>query len=111
MYKINYENATERRTVKEHMLMPTNDGQVKHPEHLREHEMMVKIQRLALNGEVEKVKEFKFVVIIALFVSPNGDSNLDFSLFFSAQIFSFCLFCFLNSFVSLKISKLFNLLP
>ena len=57
VYKINYENATERRTVKEHMLMPPNDGQVKHPEHLREHEMMVNIQRLALNGEEEKVKE------------------------------------------------------
>ena len=37
--------------------MPPNDGQVKHPEHLREHEMMVNIQRLALNGEVEKVRE------------------------------------------------------
>ena len=57
VYKINFENATERRTVKEHMLMPPNDGQVKHPEHLQEHEMMVNIQRLALNGEEEKVKE------------------------------------------------------
>ena len=56
-YKINFENATERATVKEHMLLPPNDGQVKHPEHLREHEMMVNIQRLALNGEEEKVKE------------------------------------------------------
>ena len=57
MHKINFENATERATVKEHMLLPPNDGQVKHPEHLREHEMMVNIQRLALNGEEEKVKE------------------------------------------------------
>ena len=57
VYKVNFENATERRTVKEHMLMPPNDGQVKHPEHLREHEMMVNIQRLALNGEEEKVRE------------------------------------------------------
>ena len=57
VYKVNFENATERATVKEHMLMPPNDGQVKHPEHLREHEMMVNIQRLALNGEVEKVRE------------------------------------------------------
>ena len=57
MHKINFENATERATVKEHMLMPPNDGQVKHPEHLQEHEMMVNIQRLALNGEEEKVKE------------------------------------------------------
>ena len=57
MHKINFENATDRRTVKEHMLLTPNDGQVKHPEHLREHEMMVNIQRLALNGEEEKVKE------------------------------------------------------
>ena len=57
MHKINFENATERATVKEHMLLPPNDGQVKHPEHLQEHEMMVNIQRLALNGEEEKVKE------------------------------------------------------
>ena len=57
VYKVNFENATERATVKDHMLMPPNDGQVKHPEHLREHEMMVNIQRLALNGEVEKVRE------------------------------------------------------
>ena len=57
MHKINFESATERATVKEHMLLPPNDGQVKHPEHLREHEMMVNIQRLALNGEEEKVKE------------------------------------------------------
>ena len=57
MHEINYEVASERATVKEHMLLPPNDGQVKHPEHLREHEMMVNIQRLALNGEVEKVRE------------------------------------------------------
>ena len=57
MHKINFENATERATVKEHMLLPPNDGQWKHPEHLQEHEMMVNIQRLALNGEEEKVKE------------------------------------------------------
>ena len=57
MHEINYEVASERATVKEHMLLPPNDGQVKHPEHLREHEMMVNIQRLALNGEEEKVKE------------------------------------------------------
>ena len=57
MHKINFENATERATVKEHMLLPPNDGQWKHPEHLQEHEMMVNIQSLALNGEEEKVKE------------------------------------------------------
>ena len=68
VYKVNFENATERRTVKEHMLMPPNDGQVKHPEHLREHEMMVNIQRLALNGEVEKVRE-------SLLEWPEGKRN------------------------------------
>ena len=39
MHKINFEVASERATIKEHMLLPPNDGQVKHPEHLNEHEM------------------------------------------------------------------------
>ena len=57
MYKINFENATERATVKEHMLLPPNDGQVKHPEHLQQHEHLQILQREALNGNVNKVKE------------------------------------------------------
>ena len=60
VYKYNFENATEKRIADKelgHVLMPDPDGQVKHPEHLQEHEMMVNIQRLALDGEVEKVKE------------------------------------------------------
>ena len=57
MYKINFENATERATVKEHMLLPPNDGQVKHPEHLQQHEHLQILQREALNGIVNKVKE------------------------------------------------------
>ena len=60
VYKYNFENATEKRIADKelgHVLMPDPDGQVKHPEHLQEHEMMVNIQRLALNGEVEKVRE------------------------------------------------------
>ena len=57
MYKINFENSTERATVKEHMLLPPNDGQVKHPEHLQQHEHLQILQREALNGNVNKVKE------------------------------------------------------
>ena len=57
MHKINFENATERATVKEHMLLPPNDGQVKHPEHLQQHEHLQILQREALNGNVNKVKE------------------------------------------------------
>ena len=49
MHKINYEVASERATVKEHMLMPPNDGQWKHPEHLQQHEMLQVLQREALN--------------------------------------------------------------
>ena len=54
MHKINFENATERATVKEHMLLPPNDGQVKHPEPLQPHEMLQVLQRHALNGDVEE---------------------------------------------------------
>ena len=59
-YKYNFENATEKRAADKeygHILMPDPDGQIKHPEHLDEHERMVNITRLALNGEEEKVKE------------------------------------------------------
>jgi len=58
MHKINFEVASERATIKEHMLLPPNDGQVKHPEHLNEHEMLQVLQRYALNGDVEKTKEW-----------------------------------------------------
>ena len=58
MHKINFEVASERATIKEHMLLPPNDGQVKHPEHLNEHEMLQVLQRHALNGDVEKTKEW-----------------------------------------------------
>ena len=49
MHKINFEVASERATIKEHMLLPPNDGQVKHPEHLQQHEMLQVLQRHALN--------------------------------------------------------------
>ena len=58
MHKINFEVASERATIKEHMLLPPNDGQVKHPEHLNEHEMLQVLQRYALNGDVERTKEW-----------------------------------------------------
>ena len=50
VYKYNFENATEKRIADKelgHVLMPDPDGQVKHPEHLQENEMMVNIQSLA----------------------------------------------------------------
>jgi hypothetical protein len=56
MHKINYEIASERATVKEHMLLPPNDGQWKHPEHLWQHEHLQVLQRHALNGNVEECK-------------------------------------------------------
>ena len=71
VYKYNFENATEKRIADKelgHVLMPDPDGQVKHPEHLQEHEMMVNIQRLALDGEVEKVRE-------SLMEWPEGKRN------------------------------------
>ena len=58
MHKINFEVASERATIKEHMLLPPNDGQMKHPEHLNEHEMLQVLQRYALNGDVERTKEW-----------------------------------------------------
>ena len=71
VYKYNFENATEKRIADKelgHVLMPDPDGQVKHPEHLQEHEMMVNIQRLALDGEVEKGRE-------SLLQWPEGKRN------------------------------------
>ena len=60
VYKYNFENATEKRQADKdlgHVLMPDPDGQVKHPEHLQEHEMLQEIQREALYGKPERVKE------------------------------------------------------
>ena len=60
-HKYNFENATEKRQADKdlgHILLPPNDGQVKHPEHLNEHEMLQVLQRYALNGDVEKTKEW-----------------------------------------------------
>ena len=47
-HKVNFEIASERATIKEHMLLPPNDGQWKHPEHLQQHEMLQVLQRESL---------------------------------------------------------------
>ena len=57
IHKINFEIASERATVKEDMLLPPNDGQWKHPEHLNEHEMLQLLQRESLNGNWPVVKK------------------------------------------------------
>ena len=57
VHKINFEVASERTKVKEHMLLPPNDGQWKHPEHLNEHEMLQLLQRESLNGNWPVVKK------------------------------------------------------
>ena len=52
MHKYNFENATEKRLADEelgHITTPYPDGQVKHPEHLQQHEMLQVLQRYALN--------------------------------------------------------------
>ena len=60
MYKYNFENATEKRQADKdlgHIVMPHPDGQVKHPEHLNEHEMLQILQRESLNGNWAVVKK------------------------------------------------------
>ena len=56
IHKINFEVASERATIKEHMLMPPNDGQEKHPEHLNEHELLQIITRESQNQNWPEVK-------------------------------------------------------
>ena len=56
-HKINFEVASERATIKEHMLLPPNDCQWKHPEHLNEHEMLQILQRESLNQNWPVVKK------------------------------------------------------
>ena len=58
MHKYNFENATEKRQADKelgHILIPNPDGQVKHPEHLQQHEMLQVLQR-------ESLKENRAVV-------------------------------------------------
>ena len=58
-YKYNYENATEKRESQKQdgRLDIPHDDPSKHPEHLTEHEMLQEIQREALYGKPERVKE------------------------------------------------------
>ncbi len=60
MHKYNFENATEKRQADKDLgfiNFPPCDGQVKHPEHLQQHEMLQVLQRYALDGNAEKCKE------------------------------------------------------
>ena len=60
MQKYNFENATEKRQADKdlgHILMPPCDGQVKHPEHLQQHEMLQVLQRESLNGNWPVVRK------------------------------------------------------
>ena len=52
MHKYNFEVATEKEKADKelgHILIPPPDGQVKHPEHLEQHEMLQVLQRHALS--------------------------------------------------------------
>ena len=47
-HKYNFENATEKRQADKdlgHILLPPNDGQWKHPEHLKESDLLQIIVR------------------------------------------------------------------
>ena len=59
VHKYNFENATEKRLADKelgHITMPHPDGQVKHPEHLQQHEMLQVLQREALQEKWGTVK-------------------------------------------------------
>ena len=58
-YEYNYENATEKRASQEKYgrLDIPHDDPKKHPEHLRQHEHLQILQREALYGNVDRVKE------------------------------------------------------
>ena len=60
MHKYNFENATEKRQADKDLgfiNFPPCDGQVKHPEHLQQHEMLQVLQRESLNGNWSVVKK------------------------------------------------------
>ena len=60
MHKYNFENATEKRHADKDLgfiNFPPCDGQMKHPEHLQQHEMLQVLQREALNGNIEVVRK------------------------------------------------------
>ena len=52
MHKYNFENATEKEQADKefgYITIPDPDGQVKHPEHLQQHETLQVLQRHALS--------------------------------------------------------------
>lgn len=58
--RYNFENATEKRAADKeigHVLIPHPDHPDEHPEHLTQHEHLQILQRHALNGNTEKVRE------------------------------------------------------
>ena len=60
MHKYNFENATEKEQADKefgYITIPECDGQIKHPEHLQQHEMLQVLQREALNGNIEVVRK------------------------------------------------------
>ena len=60
MHKYNFENATEKRQADKelgHILIPHPDGQIKHPEHLQQHETLQILQRESLNENWKVVRK------------------------------------------------------
>jgi hypothetical protein len=55
-HKVNFEVASERATLKEYMLFPPCDGQRKHPEHLKESDLLQIIVRESQNQNWPEVK-------------------------------------------------------
>ena len=58
-HKYNFENATEKRQADKDLgfiNFPPCDGQVKHPEHLRQHNHLQILQRHALDGNVDECR-------------------------------------------------------
>ena len=55
-HKVNFEVASERATLKEYMLFPPCDGQRKHPEHLKESDLLQIIVRESQNENWPEVK-------------------------------------------------------
>ena len=59
MHKYNFENATEKSIADKefgYITIPECDGQVKHPEHLEQHNTLQVLQRHALDEEWGTVK-------------------------------------------------------
>ena len=62
-HKYNFENATSKRQADKDLgfiTFPPWDGQVKHPEHLKEHEMLQVLQRETLNQNWPVVRKMIF---------------------------------------------------